>query len=236
MGKLWIFGDSFSVGRGMEDTHSYAKLKQKEFGVDSVWNLTWENLLSEELNLELVRRARDGASNSDIILSIIKDINNFKKDDCIIVGWSIPTRVSLPSPNPHSFEQISIQNYKAAKEFDKRFKTTNYYDFYIKTFFPNINIHCKFWTEIGEQLLIHLKETHNVKSWYWPEYYSDIHTIDSETNDEIQDGHPSVIGHSYLKEIIKSIPWGELEHSNLKFYGDGVKFDENGNVVERSLL
>lgn len=219
MGKLWIFGDSFSDSCGLEPNGPYVHYLQNELNVDDVSNLSWQKLLASELNLELVECAISGCSNTEIITSILLNINKFKKDDYIIVGWTLPSRISLPFINPKK-PLVSIPNDVIAMEIDSETQSTNYHDFYLKTVLPALDIHSEFWTIVGDNLVKYLSNTYNIKSWFWGNIKTKIHTITHHTNDKIQDDHPSIYGHLVIKDIVKQMNWGSMTLPRNRFPWD----------------
>jgi hypothetical protein len=72
MKTTWFFGDSFVYGWGCKD-----KTNDK--------NKIMSQIVSECLNSEENNLAQYGYSNENIIFSIIRNINNIKKDDYVII-------------------------------------------------------------------------------------------------------------------------------------------------------
>ena len=91
---IWIFGDSFSVPF---ETHinnkcdwaieysNYKKKIPKTFG----------SMLSELLKTDVTNLAIPGCDNYTMFHSYIKNIENIKKDDIVIMGWSEVSRFRL---------------------------------------------------------------------------------------------------------------------------------------------
>lgn len=223
MAKLWIFGDSFSDSCGLMGTHPYALYLKDNFNIDNADELAWQKLLSKELNLDLINKSRSGCSNTDIINQIILNINNFNPNDFIIIGWTVPSRVSLPPPIGCPYESISVANAWAAQCIDNDYNYKNYESFYLNVFFPRVDTHIDFTSNLGDVLFDYLLKNYNVKSWYWQDYLSKnmIETIGVHTNFNVEDDHPSLTGHTQLVEIIKKINWGE--YVSLKDIGDDLK-------------
>jgi hypothetical protein len=91
---IWIFGDSFSVPF---ETHinnkydwaidycNYKKKIPKTFG----------NVLSDLLKTKVTNLAIPGCDNYSMFHSYIKNVENIKKDDIVIIGWSEVGRFRL---------------------------------------------------------------------------------------------------------------------------------------------
>lgn len=214
MAKLWVFGDSFSDSCGLLGKHPYSIYLNNNLKLefDDIPNLAWQVLLAKELNLELKNFSRSGGSNQDIINQITLNINNFSFDDFIIVGWTLPSRVSLPAPpTGYPYETISIANAWSAQNIDSNYGYKYYESFYLNVFFPNIDKHMDFWSEMGDALFKNLLKNYNVKSWYWPNLSQQVklHRIIDHSNGLVIDDHPSINGHIQIKNILKDLNWGD---------------------------
>ena len=93
---IWIFGDSFSVPFETHinnkcdwaiDYFNYKKEIPKTFG----------SVLSDLLKTDVTNLARPGCDNYTMFHSYIKNIENIKKDDIVIIGWSEVGRFRLAS-------------------------------------------------------------------------------------------------------------------------------------------
>jgi hypothetical protein len=91
---IWIFGDSFSVPFETHidnkcdwaiDYYNYKKEMPKTFG----------SILSDLLNTDVTNLAIPGCDNYTMFHSYIKNIENIKKDDIVIMGWSEVARFRL---------------------------------------------------------------------------------------------------------------------------------------------
>jgi len=84
---LWCFGDSNTEGYNeiFDWVRSYTEWKGcKPF--------FWPTMLADKLNTPLLNRGIGGADNYTIFDSIIKEIDNIKPDDIIVIGWSTAVR------------------------------------------------------------------------------------------------------------------------------------------------
>ena len=78
MNKFWHFGDSFTTPGNLKG---------------------WGYRISKKLQKEFVHRGQSGASNYQILLNIINDLNNIESDDIVLVNWSFLTRGVLFTEN-----------------------------------------------------------------------------------------------------------------------------------------
>ena len=82
MEKLWIFGDSFSVGSGL-------------------WKLTnppppaWTDIVAKKLNYKLVNRAKGGWSCSAIIQELCESMHKIKENDFVVIGSTHASRMDF---------------------------------------------------------------------------------------------------------------------------------------------
>lgn len=89
MDNLFGFGCSYTEGWDLDINSNYIKYKEWRGG-----NLPkiWLELLSEKLNLNLINYAKAASGNDLIFHTFIEHINEIKKGDTVIVGWSFMGR------------------------------------------------------------------------------------------------------------------------------------------------
>lgn len=208
MNKLWIFGDSFSAPTNLNLEDKYSNWLKAEMNIDNSNDYYWGTLLSKELNLELVNKSIPGCSNTHIITEIIMNINNISKDDYVIIGWTLPTRLSLPAPHEYYLPLITLSNPSAATSLESKYNVKGYSHFYNRAFFPVIDEHIMYWNEIVSNITTHLKSNYNLITWCWVDM--DIPNISNHTNHEVHDDHASIIGHDFLKNHFLSLNWGTV--------------------------
>ena len=92
MSKLWVFGDSFTAGNGCLANEEYP-LKYKLASE----HLIWPEILTKNLNLELVNKGMGLYSNDKIIDSIIEVFNNIQHNDVVIIQKSFVHRFDIPN-------------------------------------------------------------------------------------------------------------------------------------------
>lgn len=71
MKNFWHFGDSFTTPGNPKG---------------------WGFFLSSKLHRNFIHRGQSGASNYQILLNIMNELNNIKSDDIVLVNWSFLTR------------------------------------------------------------------------------------------------------------------------------------------------
>lgn len=71
MRKFWHFGDSFTTTGNLKG---------------------WGYKISKKLNREFIHRGQNGASNYQILLNIINELNNISTNDYILINWSFLSR------------------------------------------------------------------------------------------------------------------------------------------------
>jgi hypothetical protein len=193
--KLYIFGDSFSAGFSFDSnwTKNYVNWKgytPKGFG----------EIVSEKLNLELINLAENASDNYSILQKFCDKVDNIKKNDLVIIGWSSPLRFRLVSndwitilPNYDKFSTKEIDKTKISESTlieillnrdDIRY--CNEVNSWIKLL-NNTNKNIIHWTPFDQRLdCIFLNK---------------FETIFQETNGELNDWHFSEKGHQQSADI-----------------------------------
>lgn len=95
MAKLWGFGDSFTAGVGIHNKHDNGLFPYGNTYQDTIY-LTQ---LGKELNLKVENCANGGNSNGGILHNIIENLKFIGKDDTVIIGCSVESRIPIPMPN-----------------------------------------------------------------------------------------------------------------------------------------
>jgi len=204
--NLWIFGDSFSVPfKKIEDVHPYIPYK-------GYCPKIFSDILSEELDLNLIDMSVGGCSNQTILHTYIKNVNKIKSDDILIFGWTQPIRFRIASKR-NDFYDVIIAVAPYMEEFiDMSIDTLN--DITI-----NRSTHSIFWDELIDYVNIINKTSNDslIFHWTWVEPTKDINTnvyenkfysllepfkkyktVKEETNGDIDDFHYGEVGHIEL--------------------------------------
>jgi hypothetical protein len=203
---LWIFGDSFSVPfKKIENEHPYVPYK-------GYCPKIFSNILSEELDLNLVDMSMGGCSNQSIFHTYIKNVSNIKPNDILIFGWTQPIRFRIASKR-NDFYDVIIAVAPYMEEFiDMSIDTLN--DITI-----NRSTHSIFWDELIDYINIINKSSNKslIFNWTWVEptkqfdtnvYESKFYdllipfkkykTVKEETNGDVDDFHYGEVGHIEL--------------------------------------
>ena len=100
MPTLWTFGDSFTRGHGMNGEIPEYKNADK--------NLKWNNLLANQLEYDLKNFGDNGLPNETILETIIQNLNQFKKDDVLIIESSTLGRMVVPEKDSkHEYANVN---------------------------------------------------------------------------------------------------------------------------------
>lgn len=99
MSKLWTFGDSFTWGHGCKedksgDPKSFYNLKYVDY-IDPTKKV-WAEHVAEKIGFDILNCGVNGSTNDSILDRILKEFNNFKKDDIIIIQISTSGRYDFP--------------------------------------------------------------------------------------------------------------------------------------------
>lgn len=94
MATLWLFGDSNTA------LYTHDTIERSEYMIGYSKYLGYlpkhfSLMLGESLNMEVANRGVGGVDNSFILETIIKELDNFKKGDIILIGWTDPLRFRI---------------------------------------------------------------------------------------------------------------------------------------------
>jgi hypothetical protein len=99
MNKLWTFGDSFTFGHGCRPIIDEAKngTYYKTFlEYIDLSKPIWPEIVAERFNLELINNGVNGITNDRILDYVLKNITEFKPNDCVIIQISTSSRFEFP--------------------------------------------------------------------------------------------------------------------------------------------
>lgn len=199
MSTLWTFGDSFT--ESYNEKYIWAKDYIQWKGYTPK---VYSEILSEELNTNLMNLAVGGSDNYTILHSFINVIEQIQLDDILIFGWSSVVRFRLADDlkNWKPLLPNYNNNLKFLKDISKETideilvnRTSSLYINEVNNYIKLINHTLK------NNLVIHwtpFKENLNALN------INDIQTIRKETNGEINDGHYSENGHIELSNVLKN--------------------------------
>jgi hypothetical protein len=95
MNTLYTFGCSFTEGFN-ENHELYQEYKVFKGGT---FPKTWPELLSEKLGFNLFNYGIGGTGNQHIFTNFCKHVNQFKKGDIVIIGWTFMERFRMSNVN-----------------------------------------------------------------------------------------------------------------------------------------
>lgn len=200
MDKLWTFGDSFTAGHGCTPEWEYYKKYYKEG--DGLWS----HYLANELNLELVNLGKNGASNDQIIDSIIVNYNKISINDTVIIQKSYPHRLDVPNMGVEGDEWISIFPRVKSDLYLKTLSKEHYQTAIDFCYYFSDNFKYKKRQNLRFSFLINCLIKDGIKVYLWDilKENGKYETIQSATNGEIDDGHFSFKGHNqFYKSFLK---------------------------------
>ena len=107
MGKLYVFGCSYSSLYEMKllndpSINEYYKFRGGNFPK------TWSEILSEDLDLELVNMSEWGFDNYSIFENMCKVADKITANDVVIIGWTQVIRFRLFSERFNQFRSINV--------------------------------------------------------------------------------------------------------------------------------
>lgn len=211
MGKLWVFGDSFSASNNRDTLErwriEYARWKGYTTKV-------WPEFLNETLNLKLINSSIGGTDNYTIFDTIIDNIDKIENNDIVIIGWSSTLRFRIVDKS-NSFNTIR-------PSFDSKKSTLNNIHEYKGISLNTINEilvnrdNPIYEHELNRYIRIINLYLKGIKTLHWSHFQNQyqnlkivrmdeinkIEKISEETNNEVKDYHYSENGHKELSKII----------------------------------
>jgi hypothetical protein len=211
MGKLWIFGDSFSASNSRNTLEKwridYAKWKGRTTKV-------WPEFLNDTLKLKMFNLSISGTDNYTIFDTIIDNIDKIEKDDIVIIGWSSTLRFRFADKS-ESFNSIRPSTNFKKSTLNSSYEYRNISLDTINEILVNrdnplyeheLNRYIRF-------INLYLKD---IKTLHWCPFQSQhphlkitrideiekIEKINEDTNNEVKDYHYSENGHRELSKII----------------------------------
>lgn len=100
MNNLFGFGCSYTAGWDLELASTYVDYKEWRGGS---LPKVWLELLSEKLNLNPINYGKGGAGNDFIFHTFIDHMDEIKKGDTVIIGWSYMSRYRWAQPLVSNF-------------------------------------------------------------------------------------------------------------------------------------
>jgi hypothetical protein len=203
MNKIWFFGDSNT--EGYNKSYRWADEYIKWKGYEPKF---WPEILADNLELPFRNCAKGGSDNYTILDSIIKQINNIKDGDYIIIGWSSITRFRLADMSNKFFHTIILNHLPDLPLISERTlqeilvnrdselflkEIMGWMDLLNYTFKNNKIV---YWSAFSE-----FEKSKIVNNLYWS-YYKGKMEIINETKGVINDHHLSEFGCKVLADIM----------------------------------
>jgi len=205
--KIWIFGDSFSHGSGMNDWDDYF---QRYLNPNNITKKEWGVYVAEHFDMELQNKSFGGLSNPAILRLVIENICNFNKGDIVLIGTTDEFRFEeIIDGRNQSYLVGDVMN-----NMSKDKKIQSVLEDYIRYIhMDNYKQKNKNIIKQIESIKDHLNNN-DIKTIVW--HYNttnpigirinmdNVERITQHTNKDIIDEHPSYKGHEQVsKEFIK---------------------------------
>ena len=201
MNKLFTFGCSFTAGNGCLIDEEYTKKYKKD-----KTDLIWPEIISKNMELDLINIGMGGYSNDKILDSIIQTYDTINKDDVVIIEMSFHHRYDIPNklnnslitiaPNPSN---LLINEYSK-----KEIENITYVSTLMESnLFKNRNIN-RF--NFIKDILLKTKKVNKCLIWDVETEINRFEKIIDVTNNEIIDHHWSYRGHrNFSNEILNRL-------------------------------
>jgi len=202
---IWAFGDSFTEGYKGDWGNEYINWKGYK-------PKNYTEILAEKFDMDLINLGKGGSDNYTIFENFCKNINNFKKDDIVIINWSSVLRFRLVDNKNYwkVFMPESLQN-----------NIINYSVSYdtISEILINRDSHL-YIEEINSKILLlnSIKKDYKLFQWTYANdgklnttYIGHCEKIFNETNGELSDGHYSERGNLELADYLMNVIDGKYK-------------------------
>lgn len=196
--KLWVFGDSLSVGYNPFNTNGYLYDK-------SNW---WCNILADKLNIECVNPSGVGNSNYQIRHKFYEVFGDIKENDIVIFQFTFHNRINL---EPGNIQIDSVLNVNIDDILQ------NEWNYKWNTFYPKVtkwmderHIKYLFWSSEND-IPNHIISKHWISSpnggyGVWESWLNVDDVLWIKTDDGKIDKHFNLSAHSLFAEhILKKI-------------------------------
>lgn len=198
---IWCFGDSNTEGYNLD--YQWVKDYTTYKGYIPKW---WTEVLSKKLNQPITNRGKGGTDNYTILDSIIKEVDNIRPKDTLIINWSSVLRsravlnnelISLHIggfPDIPNFDNESIQQMLVNRDSERFVEEVMGWNKLLEYAFRENKI--IFWSSFPEfrgRVAIDNTTLH-------PPFA--VYSINDETRGAIADGHPSETGCELLASLL----------------------------------
>ena len=229
MKTLWIFGDSLTAPFNPPDNdlnhwkHKYVEWKGY---VPKVYS----ELITENLNINLMNMGCEGIDNGQIFENFCTKIEEIKPEDILIFGWTNQERIRLVTKeNKWGHFSTNLRNKDKNKEennshFPFNTDSLNIFDSISKNTIVEIMFNRMNMLYINElsnwmKLINFSFKNNKIIHWSWDSriencggiYINNYETIKKETNGIINDYHWSEVTHQNLSKFFIEIITNELK-------------------------
>jgi hypothetical protein len=210
MKKLWVFGDSYSAGLGLE---KYFQSEWRKRYID--WKgyvpKTYLDYLSEDFEVEIQNYSGDGQSNYEIFQNFCDVVSDIKPNDLIIFNWTDVGRYRLVN-DADSWQTISTWNVLYEKKVSNI--TSVSFDSMLEIYINRVSNLSHICGEVNSWISFINYHLTKCKVLHWtpfnePDLYkalnmTHISTINDETNGFVTDSHYGEIGQLQLYNELKT--------------------------------
>lgn len=212
MRTLWIIGDSFSAdfNASNEGPLSFKNRYKQYKGYTPKF---FGEFIAEKLNIEYKILTPMACDNSRMFNIFIKNLDNFKENDIISLGWTGQSRLRVVNTkteswlvvNPHGMDDVGLSHDFSIQSLVE-FATNRMHKLYIEDL--------KFWITAINRLVPNCKVIH----WSWTEggLQTKFESIKDETNGVIDDFHWSENGHRDFAQWFLDVCDNKIENDCYK--------------------
>ena len=207
MKTLWVFGDSFSAGLGMEK-YTNSDWRTTYISWKGYTPNSYYELLADSFDMKLINHSADGQSNYHIFQSFCEVSPYIKSDDFVIIQWSESCRFRLVSNN--TWQGLGSWHIDNKQDMIDTISQTTINEILIN----RMDNPTQYIGEVHAWMTLINQSLVNSKIVYWtpfnePQLYkvlqmSHLSTITDETNKMISNGHFGETGHRHLFNELKS--------------------------------
>lgn len=206
MNKLWVFGDSFSSGLGLDKFYDSGWRKQYIDWLGYTAHSYYE-LLADYFKLVLVNHAGDGQSNYHIFQTFCEISPYIKSNDYVIIQWSETCRFRLVDNN--AWQGVGSWHLTNKADYLPNISPSTLHEILIN----RMDNPTQYTGEVHAWMDLIKRSLKDCKVLFWtpfnePNLYkvmgmSHLTTIVQETNGEVRDAHFGERGHIDLYNVLK---------------------------------
>lgn len=198
MSTVWTFGDSLTEGFKSNDLWARTYVQWKGYVP-----LTYGEIIAEKLNYKITNLGKGGSDNYSIFETFCKNVNDFKKNDIVIIGWSDVGRFRLTNKN--SRWTSLVPNFSNMIDNIDNITQNTIDEIFVNRMSENYVNEVNSWIELINKL------SNEIKIINWSTFNNgkingifigDIELIFNETKGEVKDSHFSEKGQMTVAQTI----------------------------------